>query len=132
MIYELDKQDYYKIKDLGLLVSDNFDIGNISDFEKVLVYSQNSTIVAFLQYRKIIDTIDIINIAVLDNFRNNGIGSKLISELSKFNDVISIMLEVRKSNNVAIEFYKHNGFMIIREIKDYYNDESAYSMKKEL
>ena len=65
---------------------------------------------------------DITNVAVLPEYRKNGIGSML--EL--------LTLEVRKSNIAAQGLYKKYGFDIIGERKRYYSDngEDAWIMTK--
>ena len=44
--------------------------------------------------------------------------------------IYHILLEVRKSNTNAIEFYKHIGFNEIRTIKNYYDNEDAIVMER--
>ena len=38
------------------------------------------------------------------------------------NDLLSLFLEVRKSNLAAVNLYKKHGFINVRVRKDYYND----------
>lgn len=130
MIRELKTCDYDLITNLGLLITSSFSTDKISDNEKILVYELNGKIVGFIEYLKNYETIDIINIAVLEEFRRDGIGSKLIDYLIENNDIEHIMLEVRKSNENAIKFYEKNGFKVLREIKGYYGNEDALSMEK--
>lgn len=130
MIRELKLCDYDLITNLGLLITSNFSTDKISNNETILVYEINGKIVGFIEYLKNYETIDIINIAVLDEFRRDGIGSKFIDYLIENNDIEHIMLEVRKSNEIAIKFYEKNGFKVLREIKGYYGNEDALSMEK--
>ena len=60
-----------------------------------------------------------------------GIGYKLVDYVCHlFNDVDSIMLEVRDSNEAAIKLYEKCGFEEINRRKKYYGDEDAIIMKK--
>ncbi len=79
----------------------------------------------------------IISIAVLPKNRNQGVGRALIQEalhaMSTFYDTKSCFLEVRVSNNVAINLYKSLGFEIERTAKGYYSDgEDAYIMNRKI
>ena len=87
---------------------------------------------------------DITNVAVLPEYRKNGIGSMLISEMIKTAVTLKLellTLEVRKSNIAAQGLYKKYGFSengemcgfdIIGERKRYYSDngEDAWIMTK--
>ena len=74
----------------------------------------------------------VISIAVLPQARRRGLGLKLmqlaLSEMKKM-DASECYLEVRCSNNPAIDLYEGMGFQIIKTLKKYYSDnESAYLM----
>ena len=56
---------------------------------------------------------EILNIAVKENYRKTGVGTLLIQStlnVAKQNSPANIRLEVRPSNETAIEFYKKHGF----------------------
>ncbi|HDN75611.1 MAG TPA: ribosomal-protein-alanine N-acetyltransferase [Acidilobales archaeon] len=79
----------------------------------------------------------IISIAVLPEFRRRGIGTALLKEaierLKKYYNVDEVYLEVRVSNEAAINLYKKLDFKIVKVIKFYYLDgEDAYLMAKEI
>jgi len=79
----------------------------------------------------------VISIAVLQEYRRRGIGSALMSEALKIfeekYDVDSVYLEVRVSNQPAINMYEKFGFVKARIIRGYYRDgEDAYVMVKRL
>ncbi len=88
----------------------------------------------------VMDECHIMNIAVLKEFRRQGIATSLINEmfrLCKEHETHYIMLEVRKNNTPAQELYKKHGFTeeVIR--KDYYKNsdgthEDAIVMSMEL
>jgi ribosomal-protein-alanine N-acetyltransferase len=78
----------------------------------------------------------VISIAVLEAHRKKGLGSvlmqKALDQFRKKGCEISF-LEVRTSNENAINIYKKNGYNIAERIKGYYNDgEDAYVMEKKL
>ena len=66
------------------------------------------------------------NVAVLDKFRKQGIGKRLVDEIiniSKENKCTFITLEVRESNFPAISLYEKIGFKKITVRNNYYNNE---------
>jgi len=78
----------------------------------------------------------ILSIAVLPEYRGQGIGSELLKyliDLVKMKKISSIILEVKKNNNIAINVYKKFGFKIIGYKYRYYRDGSdALVMKLDL
>ena len=77
-----------------------------------------------------IDVYEILAIATIEEYRNNGIAQELLDKI-KTKD---IFLEVRESNQVAINFYKKNKFNQISIRKNYYSEpnENAIIMKLEV
>lgn len=77
----------------------------------------------------------IVSIAVLKEYRRKGIGLKLMVEsMSAMKDVYNakeVYLEVRVSNEPAINLYRKLGFQIIKRLPGYYSDgEDAYLMAR--
>ena len=77
----------------------------------------------------------ITNVAVLPSCRRLGIGETLIDAAThdaKERNCEFISLEVRISNNPAIELYKKEGYNIVGQRKDFYSNptEDAYIMTK--
>lgn len=101
-----------------------------SDFFRCLIYYDYS-IKGIVVYNHIYDRIEIEYIIVHENYKRQGIGTKLLKELEK-NNINNITLEVRESNIVAINFYKKNGFKKAATRKNYYGSENGYLMLKEL
>lgn len=104
-----------------------------------LVKADNSFIYAYLidervcGYLMVLDSIDvyeILAIATVEEYRNKGIAQELLDKI-KTKD---IFLEVRESNERAINFYKKNDFKQISIRKGYYSDptEDAIIMKMEV
>jgi len=78
----------------------------------------------------------IISIAVLPEYRNQGVGGALIQkalEAMALYRARECYLEVRVSNHPAVNLYKKLGFKNIKAMRGYYADgEDAYIMSKEL
>ena len=77
-----------------------------------------------------IDVYEILAIATIKEYRNKGVAQGLLDKI-KTKD---IFLEVRESNQVAINFYKKNKFKEISIRKNYYSkpNENAIIMKLEV
>ena len=74
----------------------------------------------------------IISLAVDEKFRGQHIATKLLImavNILRNCSIFKIGLEVRTSNDVAVNFYKNFGFEIDRKVPAYYNDgEDAFIM----
>ena len=74
----------------------------------------------------------LVSVAVLEEFRNNGVGSALVEESIKgiqTKQCDEFYLEVRCSNNEAVKLYERLGFIIKQRLSAYYRDgEDAYMM----
>ena len=77
---------------------------------------------------------NILNIATREEFKNKGVASALINfvfQLAKQRKFKSVWLEVRYSNNVAIDLYRKLGFQQLYIRKNYYsNGEDAIIFRK--
>ena len=78
----------------------------------------------------------VVSIAVLPQYRRRGIGKSLMIASMKAMlgyEASESYLEVRVSNQPAINLYEKLGFVIARKIPEYYNDgEAAYVMALDL
>lgn len=102
-----------------------------SKISKTLVLLDNDKIIGFINVRHILTEGDITNIAISKEYRKNGLGILLFRhmvEKAKIDGIKKYMLEVRKSNNIAIRFYEKIGFKKVGERKGYYSNptEDAY------
>ncbi|MEE2606019.1 MAG: ribosomal protein S18-alanine N-acetyltransferase [Thermoproteota archaeon] len=74
----------------------------------------------------------VVSVAVLDEFRGNGIGSALVEEAFKGvneKQCDEMYLEVRCSNTDAVRLYEKLGMSVLQRLKSYYRDgEDAYMM----
>ena len=131
MIRELDKSEYNTVLDMAKKINANFNVDFIGPKESIIVYENKNCVIGFLQYLKLYDTLEIINIFVKEEYRKQGIAKKMIDYLTDIS-INHILLEVRKSNINAIEFYKHIGFNEIRTINNYYDNEDAIVMERRI
>ena len=99
-------------------------------FFKCLVYFED-IIKGVIVYDFLYDRVEIEYIYVLNEYKNTGIGTKLLRKLENL-DIKNITLEVKESNEIAINFYKKNGFRIVTIRENYYGDENGYLMIKDL
>ena len=102
-------------------------IKNDSSF--IYIYLIDNQVCGYLMVLDSIDVYEILAIATIEECRNKGIAQELLDKI-KTKD---IFLEVRKSNEKAINFYKKNNFKQISIRKGYYSDptEDAIIMKME-
>ena len=140
MIKKLTINDVDYIEQIFNLEKDIFKNSAFSkESTENLVKADNSFIYAYLidekvcGYLMVLDSIDvyeILAIATVEEYRNKGIAQELLDKI-KTKD---IFLEVRESNQVAINFYKKNKFKEISVRKNYYSEpnENAIIMKLEV
>ena len=96
----------------------------------VYVYLIDSKVCGYLIVLDSIDVYEILAIATIEEYRNKGIAQKLLNKIK----IKNIFLEVRESNQTAINFYKKNKFKEISIRKNYYSKptENAIIMKLEV
>ena len=96
----------------------------------IYIYLIDDKVCGYLIILDSIDVYEILAIATVEEYRNKGIAQELLDKI-KMKD---IFLEVRESNQVAINFYKKNKFNQISLRKNYYSEpnENAIIMKLEV
>lgn len=96
----------------------------------IYVYLIEDKVCGYLMVLDSIDVYEILAIATIEEYRNKGFAQELLDKI-KTKD---IFLEVRESNERAINFYKKNDFKQISIRKGYYSDptEDAIIMKMEV
>lgn len=95
-------------------------------------FSDGIKIFGFILCRQVDTEIEVITFCVLPQFRNMGIGRKLLETLSHYSSVSnsSVFLEVDCNNQIAIGLYQKIGFQQISTRKSYYqNGADAIVMK---
>ena len=140
MIKKLTSNDIDYIEQIFNLEKEIFKSSAFSkSYLNTLIKGDNSFIYVYLiddkvcGYLLILDSIDvyeILAIATIEEYRNKGIAQELLDKI-KTKD---IFLEVRESNQTAINFYKKNRFKEISIRKNYYSEptENAVIMKLEV
>ena len=123
MIRELEEKDYSFVNNLLNTFNYKLDKKSLNnDFLKVLVYEEK-VIKGILVYQYLYDRIEIDYIIVDNNYRNLGIASNLLKYMEqKHTNINNITLEVRESNQEAINLYLKNGFKEVTKRKKYYKD----------
>lgn len=90
-----------------------------------LVAKVNEKAVGYIGMWKVLNEGHITNVAVHPEFRHQGIGDQLVSELLSLcekDNIDLVTLEVRKSNQNAIKLYEKHGFVAEGIRKAYYQD----------
>lgn len=100
-------------------------------FLKNFIFIMDDKPVGLISYSLIYDRIELEYIWVLDIYRKKGIASMLMDKMFD-EDVSNITLEVRTSNKEAIGLYKKYGFIIASKRSNYYGNEDAYLMIREM
>lgn len=111
-----------------------------NQLNEILVAECDEKVVGFIDYMVTFNSATINQIAVLPEYRKQKIASTLLKEMEKhfptnLDDVVeNITLEVRKSNEAAINLYKKDGYEIIVPKKNYYPDgeDALYMVKRRL
>ena len=120
--------DYFKDKVFEFDV-DYLNIDN--PFLKNYIYLENDIPIGLISYSLIYDRIELEYIWVSLEHRKKGIASKLMDKMFE-EDVSNVTLEVRTSNIQAIQLYKKYGFSIVSTRNNYYGNEDAYLMIREM
>ena len=96
----------------------------------IYIYLIKDKVCGYLMVLDSIDVYEVLAIATIEEYRNKGIAQKLLNKIK----IKNIFLEVRESNQTAINFYKKNKFKEISIRKNYYSEptENAIIMKLEV
>ena len=102
-----------------------------------LVALDEDKVVGYVGSQTVIDETDMMNIAVHPDYRNRGVATALIVELTqqlRMRGSKGLMLEVRESNSAAISLYEKHGFLQVGCRRNYYRNprENAMILRKEL
>lgn len=90
-----------------------------------LVALDKDTVVGYIGVQEICGEAYITNVAVLPEFRQNGIAKRLLSEAAdgaKMRGCAFLTLEVRESNIPAISLYEKMQFSLIGKRKNFYRE----------
>ena len=128
MIRIANLEDLTAIDPIGTLIKDNFSKQNHTrerinlDYVKIFVYEDQSIIKGFIETECHYETTDLINIAVLKKYQNQGIASSLLNYVIENINQQNIILEVNENNIKAIKFYQRNNFKEINRRNKYYDN----------
>ena len=117
------------------MIEEKEKINKDNPFQNILEYIIDGKRVGFLKYSYIYDRIEIDDLLVEEEYRNQGIWKKLMARLISIaieKRVINITLEVRKSNDIAIKLYEKHGFRYVAVRKNYYGSEDGLLMEKQV
>ena len=98
-----------------------------------LVALDGEQVVGYVGSQTVLQEADMMNVAVSDSHRRQGIGRRLVEELIRQLDAYQLTLEVRESNAAAISLYGSMGFTQVGLRKNYYQKpkENALILRKE-
>ena len=134
MINKLTKEEVQEVMQLGTMLNPNFTklfhIEKLNLNETIFIYKENNSIKGFIHIQNGLDIIDLLNIIVKPEYRNQGIGSVLLKYIIDNKQDKKIMLEVRSKNINAIKLYQKYDFKIINIRKNYYKDDDAIIMER--
>ena len=110
-------------------------IENSEDTTVFFLAKDGEKVVGYGGMYTVLDEGYVTNIGVLPEYRRRGIGSKIVNELINFSIEKSldfISLEVRVSNQAAIELYKSFDFKEVGKRKNFYRNpaEDAFIMTR--
>ncbi len=102
-----------------------------------LVAETEGEVAGYVGSQTVLDSADMMNLAVSPNFRRQGIAERLVNGLMEAlgeKGVKSLLLEVRISNEPAKRLYQKLGFEIVGKRPGYYEKprEDALILRKEL
>ena len=101
----------------------------------ILVAVVDGKIAGFINLSCVVGELTINNIAVLKEYRKQGIADRLLANaLDKYSGSDVAFLEVRESNIPAQSLYRKHGFFKFCERKNYYRNptENAWLMTKDM
>ena len=138
MVNSYELEDLDELNELGRILNPKFTtlfhINNLNSNEKIYVYKENNHVLGFLHIAINYEIVDILNIIVREENRNQKIGSLLfdymITELPQ--SITKILLEVNENNISAINFYNKFNFEVISTRKNYYGNSNALIMERKL
>ena len=120
-ISELDKSNFTSSWDNNMLESILFSKSN-----RIYVAEIEQQVIGFVVAENDIDEYNISRVVVDKNFRNHGVGSKLISYIENLakRSQMNVSLEVSVNNFTAKTLYEKLGYTLRRVRKEYYKDKS--------
>ena len=128
ILYSVTNKDHEEIMEIHNLSFDNkWNIQSIETMCEIENYSfiiikTNNEILGYIILYDTLDSFDLFEIAVKMEYRNHGLGTKLLKALFVRYTDKDIFLEVNEINVKALSLYEKNGFVRISLRKNYYKD----------
>ena len=130
MIRFSKEEDIIHLNKLLIETKSCYNKSNQNPFCKCIVYD-DINIKGAIFFEEIYEKVDIDYIIVSNNYRRQGIASKLLEYLidyCKEKSISNITLEVNENNIAAINLYKKYGFETAATRKNYYKEEDGLLM----
>ena len=111
------------------------DTTSSNPFARRIEFLVSDTTLGYIDYSLIYDRMEIDDVFVCETNRREGIGTKMMAYIVGLAidlRVINMTLEVRVSNQAAINLYKKFGFREVALRKYYYGDEDGILMEKQV
>lgn len=139
MIQKAISSDVKELSSLENLVfsKEDFAISNASFYYHIknsylFVFKKNKKIVGYTLFLKRKNFCRLYSLCVHSDFQGQGMAQKLLNYAFKTIKASKYTLEVKVSNRGAIKLYERNGFVVKKQLKEYYaNCEDGYLMVKE-
>lgn len=99
------------------------------------VYTIDETLIGYIGFRIYDEEAEMMNFVITKKHQNKGYGTDLLNyfiKISKIYNISRISLEVRETNTKAIKFYKKHNFVKTRVKNNYYKNEDAFVLYKEV
>ena len=90
-----------------------------------LVAYEDKKLIGYVILYYVLEEGEIARIAVADEYRQKGVGTRMLIELNSLcedNGITKLLLEVRESNESAIAFYQERGFIRNGIRKNFYTN----------
>lgn len=141
--YRIDKMQREDVKKVFEIEKDLLGTSNENTISNTLenqtlnyyVLKIQNKIVGFIELSMIPPECELYDIAIKKEYQGNHLSNLLMDfmlELCNNNNVLTIFLEVNSINNNAINLYKKYGFEAFTTRKNYYGENDAILMKKDL
>ena len=103
---------------------------------KIKVLCINNQIIGFIDYSILYERAELNYIYIVDQYKKQGFATRLMEYMLndlKYNNVLSITLEVNVNNLSGLKLYEKCGFNIISKREKYYkNGDDGYLMYREV
>lgn len=121
-LFDLSKEcfpfEFYSLQDIEYEIASDASVFYVAE-------TSDSVVVGFSVSHYIIDELELLQIGISEQYRNLGVGHKLLSSLfswGKLNSIRAVYLELRSQNIKALNFYEKNGFAKLYLRRNYYKN----------